>query len=261
MSFFDDLGGSFEEQTPKAAPKVLKPGIHKATFANIKVYEKDGNRRLNIEFQIDGGGRHWETIWANPLSGEEKSMKDYAIAKAAERATIERDGVKYGMWGKKELSQAELVKKYLVMRIEREITRFLTPVLTDSAAALLNGLSNGIKKGSYNQPTTVYDLAFSFLKLSGVVFNPVEDEKHIAIAEINLPAAIKLTANNSGEKLGLSYGQNRVVANSVDQLQIITEGQYVDNMDYIVPSTEDDNLTAESADTPPIADAEEELDW
>lgn len=260
MSFFDDLGG-FEENQITSAPKVLKPGIYSANLTTIKVYEKDGNRRLNLEFQIESGGRHWETIWANPLSGEENSMKDYAIAKAAERATIERDGKKYGMWGKKEFTQAELVQKYLIMRVEREVTRFIAPILAASVPALLNGLSQEIKEGKMKTPETTYDLAFAFLKLSNVRFEAVEGEKHIAVAQIDEPVAIKLTANKSGEKLGLAYGQNRVVANSVDQLQIVTEGQYVDNMDYIVP-TDDDNLTPEAEGQSPLADdSSDDLDW
>jgi len=262
MSFFDDLGGGFEEQKQvSSAPKVLSPGIHDAVLSTIKVYEKDGSRRLNIEFQIKSGGRHWETIWANDLSGTEQSMKDYAIAKATEKCTIERDGKKFGKWGKEEYPMSEIVKKYVVMRIERDVTKTIQILLADRVPQMLNALTKGIQAGKYKQPTTTYDLAYAFLKLSGVTFEQVEGEKHIAVANINEDVAIKLTANKSGEKLGLSYGQNRVVARSADQLQIVTDnGDYNDNMDYIVPSTEE-NITPESTDdVVPTSDAEE-LDW
>lgn len=264
MDFFDDLG-TFEEQSPKtkAAPTILAPGIHKAKFDSIKIYESNGEQRMVLEFHIESGGRHYETIWANALSGEERSIKDSAIKKAEKKATIERDGQMYGVWDKKEYTVGQLVQKYVAMDVQKKITRLFGPVLTDSTAALLNGLSNGIAKGTYQKPNTLFDLAKSFVQLSGMEFVAGSaDDKFVSLVKIDKNVAIKLTANYTGEKLGLVYGQKAVVASTPDRLKIVTDnGDFNDNMDYIVPSTEGDNLTAESADTPPIADAEEELDW
>ena len=268
MSFFD--GVSFDE-TPKqnsgGGKFTLKPGIYEADLLNIKRFEKDGKARLQVTYLVKQDGKtafHTETIWNNPLKGEERSVLDKSIKSATAKCTIERDGKKFGMWGKTELSFNKIMGNYIIQNLDKKFTRSFSILYPTSLEAMLNNLN---KKGAVLN--TEVEMAEALLKECGFEWTAAEDGAyHTHIMEIKKACFVKLTSNYRGDKLGLNFGQNTTSSLTKEHLSIIENGNFSDNMDFVSPDAEEEELTEETAATDPFAetegstpDSDDDLPW
>ena len=269
MSFFDGI--AFDE-TPKqnsgGGKFTLKPGIYQADLLNIKRFEKDSKPRLQVTYLVKQDGKtafHTETIWNNALKGEERSVLDKSLASAGTKCTIERNGEKFGMWGKNELSFNKILSNYVIQNLNKKFTRSFSVLYPTSLEAMLNNIN---AKGIVLN--TEVEMAEALLKECGFEWTAAEDGAyHTHIMEIKKACFVKLTSNYRGDKLGLNFGQNTTSALSKEHLSIIENGNFSDNMDFVSPDAEEE-LTEETTSTDPFAetentssaqDSDEDLPW
>ena len=129
-------------------------------------------------------------------------------------------------------------------------------------------LNNINKKGIVLN--TEVEMAEALLKECGFEWTAAEDGAyHTHVMEIKKACFVKLTSNYKGDKLGLNFGQNTTSAIAKEHLSIIENGNFSDNMDFISPDAEEEELTEETAATDPFAETEntsstpdsEDLPW